>query len=135
MFSNQKIFLAVAVACLAVAAGGCSSGSSSTTPDTAPPAVPTDLSATYASGVVKVAWSPNLLDADFDGFKIYRRVGQDQVPLVSNPTSVTYYVDQNPSPGYIEYLVTAVDQVGNESAYATVGLEVGEGLPRSPYTY
>ena len=130
MLSSKSLLTLTAVALVTLVVGGC--GKSSDAPtilDLAPPAVPTNLGAVYASDVVKVSWDPNTTDADFAGFKVSRLVHGSELVLIANPTDITQYIDQTPSMGINQYQVTAVDQSGNESAYTSVVINV---LPLQP---
>ena len=134
MFRSKATLLLVACALVTWAVCGCES-ESSTTPrlDLAPPAVPTNLSSTLSDGIVKVTWDPNLVDGDFVGFQLNRAAHGVEIELLATPTNVTQYFDQNPISGYCTYKVTAVDRNGNQSAYATTTVYVGQLNPYQPY--
>jgi fibronectin type 3 domain-containing protein len=115
----------IALTIVLAALAGCSDDSSSpVNVDTAPPAVPTDVTAMPTSSSVDLVWAPNTTDADFVGFKVYRQSNGETtpVPLVSTPQNITSYSDPTPVPGHNLYLISAVDQTGNESAYASIGV-------------
>ncbi len=106
--------------------GGCS-GSDSVAPtlpagtaDTAPPAVPTNLAATFTGSAVKLNWDANTVDADLLGYRVYLLAYGATLALVEEPLTATWWV--SPSSGTVEctYAVTAVDVHGNESAWQTV---------------
>ncbi len=129
MGASRKTLTLIVTALFALAAlVGCSSDSTSptgTTIDTAPPAVPSDLSGQSWDGAVVLNWAPNTSDADFAGFRVYRVNGDRRATLVSTPMPQNWYVDQHPLVGVENvYEVTAVDLSGNESAYTTVTVAV-----------
>lgn len=133
--SRRYGWFILAVALMALA--GCSGDSTSPTSpddtraavDTAPPAVPTGLSAAAIDAQVKVAWLPNTTDPDVAGYLVYR-VAFDQVwPLLSAPTLDTYFFDESPLTRPCKYAVTAIDEAGNESAWMQVHFQ---GVPDRP---
>jgi hypothetical protein len=134
MFSHKSLWALAACAVVMLAAAGCSdSDSAPSVVDLAPPAVPTDLGAVYTNDVVKVSWAPNVEDADFAGFKLSRIFGGSELQLINTPTNLTQYIDGDASTtGLYQYRVTAVDHSGNESAYASVAVEVNPSEPRHP---
>ncbi len=117
--------MTLAAACLTMA--GCGSDPASpVTPaappavDTAPPEIPTGLTAAAIDSHVKVAWLPNTTDGDIAGYLLYR-VAFDQVwPLLDAPTQETCFFDESPLNRPCHYAVTAVDESGNESAWMQV---------------
>ncbi len=137
---KTRNLMAVMVLLGLVALVGCSSDSSSPTGtaiDTAPPAVPNDLSGQAWEDQVVLNWAPNTTDADFAGFRVYRVNGDRRATLVSDPMPQNWYVDTHPIVGAANvYEVTAVDLSGNESAYTTVTVTVdeyfGTYLPDTP---
>jgi len=134
MFSSKTFLSLITVAVVVLGVSGCSkTASAPTIVDLAPPAVPTDLHAVYTSGVVKVSWAPNVMDADFSGFTLTREVNGIETMLIATPTNVTRYIDTDPPIGLVRYLVSAVDQSGNESAYATVNVNLVSTPPRIPH--
>ncbi len=92
----------------------------SPTVDTAPPSIPTGLSAATGSRVVKLAWQPNTSDADFVGFKVYRLAFDNQYLLTEQPITDSGWVDQQPLGLPCGYAVSAIDEAGNESAWSEV---------------
>lgn len=88
--------------------------------DTAPPAVPTGLSATSGRSTVKLSWRPNTTDPDFQGFLVYRVAFDQTWPLNETPVQDPRYVDAAPLRGYAIYAVTSVDAQGNESAWTRI---------------
>lgn len=88
--------------------------------DTAPPAIPTGLSAAAAGQLVKVSWDANVLDEDFSGFMVYRVVWGTHFPMLNLPQAGTQWVDDHPVNVACTYVVTALDESGNESAWAAV---------------
>lgn len=123
--ARKTLMSVLMLGCLALAAAGCSDDSTPTAVrDTAPPAVPSDLTADAYLGTVAVSWAPNTTDADFAGFTVDRTCNGVTVSIVSLPQNITSIDDEHPEPGYNVYSVSAVDRNGNESAYATVGVLV-----------
>lgn len=126
MASKLSFLSFVVLAMAALVAGGCGSDSSSTPTavDTAPPAVPTGLSADVGAGNVALAWAPNTTDADFAGFVVDRIYNGATTSLIDTPQDITSFEDPDPEMGYSIYAVSAVDRSGNESAYASIGVVI-----------
>jgi hypothetical protein len=117
---------------VALALVGCGSDGSSPSPtavDTAPPAVPSDLSGDTWQRQVVVNWAPNTTDADLAGYLVYRENGTRLASLTEEPQVQNWYVDAAPVTGENTYRVTAVDYSGNESAWSDVTVDVSG----SPY--
>ena len=85
--------------------------------DTAPPAVPTGLSAAFSNDVVKLSWHANTTDVDFLGYRVYRLAYGQTWLLTGEPVAEARFIDLTPVPGYVIYAVTSVDELGNESAW------------------
>ena len=84
--------------------------------DTTPPAVPTDLFAMATSTTIQLQWNTSAA-SDFDHYTVYRAQGGAFSPLASPSTS--QYEDTSAAVGLTyEYVVTAVDTSGNESAFS-----------------
>ena len=135
MAGKKTLATLLVLAVAALTAGGCSSDSDSnpTRVDTAPPAVPTDLDYALADGAVTVSWAPNTTDSDFAGYILARTCNGMTVQLVTTPQAGTSYVDQSPQPGVNVYAVASVDQRGNESAFATIGVAIqNHHIPAQP---
>ena len=129
---SYKSMLTPLIIIVALALVGCSGDGSSPSPtavDTAPPAVPSDLSGDTWERQVVVNWAPNTTDADLAGYNVYRENGDRLATLTEQPQVQNWYVDASPATGTNTYRVTAVDYSGNESAYEDVTVEVGN----SPY--
>jgi len=122
-----------AAALLGVLAGGGSDPAAPAAPagvvDTAPPAVPTNLTATVATNVVKLRWDPDTVDADLAGYLVYELMGEGSHLLTETPVPEARWVDHYPPAGPCRYAVSAVDAAGNESAWQTVNYA---GRPRPP---
>jgi|GEM_PF-2072158 len=90
--------------------------------DTAPPAVPFNLDASFdsASGTATISWGVNNVDTDLVGYVVMREAGGEETFLISEPTLVQSVEDADPAYGTSTYYVIAVDTSANESAYATV---------------
>lgn len=126
--AGSKMILTIAlISLVSVLGAGCSDDSNPvSTPviDTAPPAVPVELSASYdiGSGVATISWAPNTVDTDLVGFIVSRDHYGEVEQLVSEPTLVTTLEDPAPKVGINNYEIMAVDTSGNESAVATISL-------------
>ncbi|MBU8871191.1 MAG: hypothetical protein KOO60_10055 [Gemmatimonadales bacterium] len=88
--------------------------------DTAPPAVPTGLAAASSTTVLKLAWDPNVVDLDFQGFLVYRLAFENSYLLTPAPIGENYFVDQQPLGISCGYAISAIDEAGNESAWLEV---------------
>jgi len=86
--------------------------------DTAPPAVPTNLNASNHQAWVKIAWDANTVDSDFFGFNVYRHVFGGSYLITESPLQDSYFIDYYPLRKGCVYAVTAIDESGNESAWA-----------------
>ena len=132
MVSNKMIvtFMLIAIASLAFA--GCSDDNPVTTiipVDAAPPAVPANLSVDYSADKAVVNWDMSTVDIDLAGYVVTReRYGVTET-LIHTPALISSYEDANPLTGSSLYHVYAVDQAGNRSAVATVGLTITLGHP------
>ncbi len=96
--------------------------------DTAPPAIPSNLESQYDDGSALISWDANTTDSDLAGFLIQKTHYEDNVvTLVGVPTLATSITDNNVQVGISVYHVLAVDDSGNESAFATIQV-VRQGL-------
>ncbi len=87
-------------------------------PDQAPPAAPSNLTATPGDTVVNLNWVDNS-EPDLDGYNVYRSLasGGPYSPLTAWPIWSSDYVDTGLTNGTTYYyVVTSVDLDGNESA-------------------
>lgn len=124
--ASKKMIAATLILGLVAVATGCSDSNNPivAAPDTAPPALPSNLEVNFTSGVAVVSWDANAVDADLAGYVVTReRLGETET-LVATPTLMTSYQDSAPLVGSSSYHVFAVDTSGNESAVATVYLMV-----------
>jgi len=91
--------------------------------DTAPPAAPTGIAATLATGGVRVTWSANS-EADLAGYSVYRAVAASgpftdvSGSLLTTPTFLDATIPAGTA--VVWYQVTARDISGNESARSSV---------------
>ena len=99
------------------------------TVDMAPPAIPTGLSATTGSSVIKLAWDPNFVNDDFQGFLVYRLAFDNAYLLTPTPILETAFIDRKPLGSPCGYAISAVDELGNESAFMEVQFRPSEELP------
>lgn len=122
----KKTSILIALFACAMLLAGCGSDSDSPTAvDTAPPAVPTGLMGTQYSTGITLRWEPNTMDADFMGFRVYYRYDEATYTLVDQPQPNNWFVHDAPMAGCNnEYMVTAVDYSGNESAAANLTMQV-----------
>ena len=137
MVSNKMIvtFMLIAIASLAFA--GCTDDNPVTTVipvDAAPPAVPANLSVDYSAEKAVVNWDISTVDLDLAGYVVTRERYGVTDTLVGTPALISSYEDANPLTGSSLYHVYAVDQAGNRSAVATVGLTVTLGHQSSDLT-
>lgn len=126
--ATSKKLVTLAIVALAIFAVGCSDDNpvAPSTIDTAPPAVPSDLSAAYAGNQATITWAPNTVDTDLAGYTVTRSNRGETETLVEN-AMITSYADPAPKTGTSTYQVTAVDRAGNHSAVASVTLTIVRG--------
>ena len=130
MVSNKMIVTIMLTAIVALAGAGCSDDSTvtPTTPvDTAPPAVPANLSADYTGSSAVLNWDMSTVDTDLAGYIVVRERDGVADTLVSTPTMISSYEDTDPQTGTSVYHVYAVDHAGNRSAVAVVSLTITLG--------
>lgn len=125
----SKKFMTLLIVALAIFAIGCSDDSpvSPSTVDTAPPAVPSDLTADMSGSSASISWAANTVDQDLAGYLVTRENNGVTDTLVSNPEMITTYADPAPKRGVSTYHVIAVDRAGNQSAMASVTLTIVKG--------
>ena len=128
MASSKKIVALFCITLISLVAVGCSDDSSpvATTPalDTAPPAVPANLSVDYDSnsGAATLSWAANTTDADLAGFVVSRDYYGSEELLVAAPAMINEFQDDAPLMGVSTYQVFSVDESGNQSAVASIEL-------------
>lgn len=123
--ATRKIFLTLLVVAMAAVFGaGCSDDNPVTpsTIDTAPPAVPSNLTGDLGFDSAVISWAANTVDSDLEGYIVTRDNNGTTDELISTPTMMTSYTDAAPKPGVNTYHVSAVDRAGNRSAVASVTL-------------
>ena len=127
MVNNKMIVTIMLIAIASLAGAGCSDDNPvnpTTIVDTAPPAVPVNLSVDYSMDMAVISWDQNTVDTDLAGYIVTReRYGVTET-LVGTPAAISSYQDMNPLSGSSLYHVFAVDNAGNQSAVATVSLTV-----------
>ena len=130
MVSNKMIVTILLTAIVALTGAGCSDENPvtpTTAIDTAPPAVPANLSADYSGSAAVINWDLSTVDTDLAGYIVVRERNGVSDTLVSTPSMISSYQDMNPKTGTSVYHVYAVDHTGNMSAVATVSLTITLG--------
>jgi fibronectin type 3 domain-containing protein len=97
-----------------------SAEASATPKDMTPPAKPSGLTVVPGVGRIFLTWNENK-EADVAGYNVYRSVksGRDYEKLTEKPIKRTTFSDETVKPGTMYYyVVTAVDEAGNESAHS-----------------
>ena len=127
MVSNKMIVSILLITAVALVCTGCGNESTvipANVIDTAPPAVPANLSVNHSADSAVISWDMNTVDTDLAGYIVTReRYGVTET-LISTPALISNYEDPNPLAGSTLYHVYAVDKAGNESAVATVSLTI-----------
>ena len=83
--------------------------------DTFPPAVPRALVAVAGTQSVELVWDRDT-EADLAGYRIYRDAGSGQFEKIGESKDTPSFSDKNVEKGKrYRYMVTAYDQLGNES--------------------
>lgn len=127
MVSNKKIVTFMLIAAAALVCTGCSDDSPVTPAnviDTAPPAVPANLSVDHSADSAVISWEMSTVDNDLAGYVVTRERYGVTVTLVGTPALISNYVDDDPRAGSTLYHVYAEDLAGNQSAVATVNLTI-----------
>ncbi len=141
MSSIKTIVTLALITALSIGSIGCSDTTDPVTVadppvviDTAPPAVPANLAAAYADGVVSLSWDANTTDADLAGFVLRRDNYGEITELVASPSVFQSFQD-SPALGLNVYEIYSVDLVGNESAISSIEYRVfGERDAEEDYT-
>ena len=83
------------------------------------PRAPTAVLAEPGSHLINLNWADNT-EADIASYNVYRRIGgQTSFEFFRNGMTATSLVDSSVASGLLyQYVVTAVDQTGHESAYS-----------------
>ena len=127
MVSNKTIVTIMLIAAVALVLTGCSDDSTvipTTAIDTAPPAVPANLSVNHSADTAVINWDMSTVDTDLAGYIVTKeRYGVTET-LLATPALISSYEDPNPQAGSTMYHVYAVDYSGNQSAVATVILAI-----------
>ena len=127
MVSKKMIVTFMLIAATTLVGAGCSDDNPvnpTTSIDTAPPAVPSNLSVEYAGQMAQINWDMSTVDPDLAGYIVTREHNGITEILVAAPAMISSYEDSNPPLGTSMYHVYAVDETGNQSAVATVTLTV-----------
>lgn len=132
MAGKHFLISLLTIGLLGFMAGGCSDDSPVSATDTAPPAVPTDVTGVYveSDGYVEISWAPNTVDADYAGVHISRTNGDQNTVLTDAVYTESSYRDYDGLPGLNVYEVSAVDHNGNQSAAATVSVVLPAPKPK-----
>ena len=127
MVSNKTIVTIMLIAAVTLVLTGCSDDSTvipTTAIDTAPPAVPANLSVNHSADTAVINWDMSTVDTDLAGYIVTKeRYGVTET-LLATPALISSYEDPNPQAGSTMYHVYAVDYSGNQSAVATVILAI-----------
>jgi hypothetical protein len=84
--------------------------------DRFPPVAPSGLAALAGPSSIELTWDPNS-ETDFAGYIVYRSANGGAFERIAGPLSSPSFSDKEARPGAkYRYAVSAVDQVGNESA-------------------
>ena len=124
--ASKKMIVTFLILGLVAVATGCSDSNNAivAVPDTAPPALPSNLDVEFNGGVAVISWDANVVDGDLAGYIVTRERQGEAETLVATPTLLTSFEDSAPLIGSSAYHVYAVDTTGNESAVATTYLMV-----------
>ncbi len=91
-----------------------------TTADTFPPAAPSDLRANAAPESVELSWDRNT-EADLAGYRVYRALAGGAFERIAEVSQIPSYSDRAIEHGkQYRYVVSAIDQSGNESERSAV---------------
>lgn len=125
--ASKKMIVTFLILGLVAVATGCSDNNNAivAAPDTAPPALPSNLTIVYSDGVATVNWEIGGVDNDLAGYIVTREWQGETEALVATPTLTTSYEDHTPMSGSSAYHVYSVDTTGNESAAVTTYLKFG----------
>ncbi len=138
MASNKLLLTLMCLTALEFLTVGCGSDddSSPAAPvvDTAPPALPSGLDASYASRqqAATISWDVNVTDSDFDGFLISRgSYDLEPVVLVDEPQTANSFQDNSLEGAgrQVTYYIYAVDTNGNVSAASSISLDLSDDAP------
>jgi len=87
--------------------------------DVFPPAVPGGVRATPSPSTIEVSWDPDT-DPDLAGYRVYRAEAGGMFVKIADTSTIPTYSDHAVENGKTyRYAITAVDQLGNESARST----------------
>jgi len=88
--------------------------------DVFPPAVPPGLTAIPSTGSIELAWERNV-ESDFRGYNLYRSQDNGPFEKLGAFIDTPAYSDRQIESGKVyHYAVSAVDQIGNESARSAI---------------
>lgn len=87
--------------------------------DTFPPAAPTGLHVSLAPSSIEITWQQNA-ESDLAGYRLYRAVGDGAFERLAEVSQIPSYSDHAVEAGKTyHYVVSAIDQSGNESGRST----------------
>ncbi len=88
--------------------------------DTFPPATPTGASAIAGTASIELNWDRNT-ESDFKNYRIYRAAGSGNFETIADAVEAPAFSDRAIVSGTAyRYVITAVDQAGNESPRSNV---------------
>ncbi len=88
--------------------------------DTFPPAAPTGASAITGTATIELNWDRNT-ESDFKNYRIFRAAGTADFEKIADGVEAPAYSDRTIKSGIAyKYVITAVDQAGNESPRSNV---------------
>ncbi|WP_331774389.1 hypothetical protein [Sulfurospirillum sp. 1612] len=84
-------------------------------PDVTPPSQPIVTKFIVYPNKIVLDWN-RIIVYDFDHYNLYRKKGKNIIKLNTKPLIRNHFIDTKPQKGINEYIITAVDKSGNESA-------------------
>jgi fibronectin type 3 domain-containing protein len=88
--------------------------------DTFPPAAPTGASAIAGTASIELNWDRNT-ESDFKNYRIFRAAGSGNFEKIADAVEAPAFSDRAIVSGTAyRYVITAVDQTGNESPQSNI---------------